>query len=318
MFSPAYITLYKSGELSKRVKLAREILSGCILCPRNCRINRNLSQSGFCRSGKDAKVYSTQAHFGEEPPISGRAGSGTIFFANCSLRCIFCQNYPFSQLGEGEIVSIEKLAGMMLDIKNKGCHNINLVSPTHFVPQILGALEIAVDKGLDLPLVYNTNGYESLSTLKLLQGIVDIYLPDLKYSDNRVAEKYSGASNYWEAAKEALREMYKQVGNLKTKQGVAYRGLIVRHLILPKGLSGTKEVLNFLAKEVSSSVHISLMRQYYPAFKAQGFPPLDRPITKEEYLEAKRYFQEAGLRNGWFQGGMGQDDIDRFAGENIL
>lgn len=317
MSYPAYLALYESGELKERIKKSFKILGRCSLCPRRCGVNRYLSKSGFCRSGRELLVYSSQVHLGEEPPISGTFGSGTIFFTNCNLRCVYCQNFPFSQLGQGELVTLEKLAEIMINLKKKGCHNINLVSSTHFLPQILESLNLAIAQGLDLPLVYNTNGYESLETLRLLEGIVDIYLPDLRYSQDEVAKKYSNVSDYWLVSQLAIKEMYRQVGNLQLQDGIARRGLIVRHLVLPENLAGTSMVMDFLAQEISRELQVSLMRQYYPAFQAKFYPPLARPITDEEYEEAKQDLIEAGIENGWFQEKPMPEETKKFAGENF-
>jgi len=317
MLYPTYINLYNSGELQRRVEQAFEILKDCNLCPRKCGVNRKLNRLGYCRAGQNLIVYSTYVHLGEEPPISGHSGSGTIFFSNCNLSCVYCQNFYFSQLGKGKSVSSEKLAELMLTLQNKGCHSINLVSPTHFIPQILQSLELAIAKGLDIPLVYNTNGYESISTLKILEGIIDIYLPDLRYSSEAVAQKYSDVNNYWKVSQLAIKEMYRQVGNLKLQDGIARQGLIVRHLILPEGLAGTQKIMNFLFNEISPFVHVSLMHQYYPTFKANEFPPLDRPINAREYEEAKLNLIKAGIKNGWLQEEFSPEDTKRFAGEYL-
>jgi putative pyruvate formate lyase activating enzyme len=235
-------------------------------------------------------------HFGEEAPLVGKNGSGTIFFTNCNLSCVFCQNYSISQLGEGDKVSKEELACMMLSLQNKGCHNINLVSPTHVVPQILEALEMAVKSGLRLPLVYNSGGYDSIETLKLLDGIVDIYMPDMKYSDERNAEKLSGVENYPSINRAAVKEMHRQVGDLQINEdGIAQRGLLVRHLVLPYGLAGTREVVNFLANEVSTDTYVNIMAQYHPCHKAFQFPSLSRRTSAGEFQEAVTLARQAGL-----------------------
>jgi len=241
-------------------------------------------------------VSSYGPHFGEESPLVGRNGSGTIFFTNCNLRCVFCQNYSISQLGEGDKVSKEELACMMLSLQDKGCHNINLVSPTHVVPQILEAFEMAVKSGLQLPLVYNSGGYDSIETLRLLEGIVDIYMPDMKYSDERNAEKLSGVENYPSINRAAVKEMHRQVGDLQINEdGIAQRGLLVRHLVLPHGLAGTKEVVNFLANEVSPDTYVNIMAQYHPCHKASQFPSLSRRISAGEFQEAVTLARQAGL-----------------------
>jgi putative pyruvate formate lyase activating enzyme len=242
-------------------------------------------------------VSSYGPHFGEEEPLVGKHGSGTIFFTNCNLNCVFCQNYSISQLGEGEEVSKEELASMMLSLQARGCHNINLVSPTHVVPQILEALEIAVEGGLFVPLVYNSGGYDSVETLQLLDGIVDIYMPDMKYDDEQIARELSGVPNYPEVNRAAVKEMHRQVGDLQiNKEGVAIRGLLVRHLVLPHGLAGTKGIMSFLSREISPDTYVNVMAQYHPCYKAFQIPKLERPISVIEYSEALSLAREAGLR----------------------
>ena len=272
------------------------MLEECHICPRRCGVNRLAGESGQCRVTNQVIVSSYGPHFGEESPLVGRYGSGTIFFTYCNLHCLFCQNYNISQLGEGSPVSKEELARMMLFLQAKGCHNINLVSPTHVVPYILDALELAVSKGLYLPLVYNSGGYDSLGTLKLLDGIVDIYMPDMKYSDAKIAEELSGVKDYPLINKAAVREMHRQVGDLQIdEQGVAQRGLLVRHLVLPNRLAGTKEVVRFLAQEVSSNTYLNIMAQYHPCYKAFDIPLLERPISRQEFQEALDWAQQQGL-----------------------
>lgn len=296
VFTAAYRRLGPE-ELRQRVAEAYRRLKSCDLCPRECGVNRLKGERGACRGGREALVSSYGPHFGEEAPLVGTHGSGTIFFAYCTLRCVFCQNYELSHLGEGEPVTPARLARMMLALELMGCHNINLVSPTHFVPQILAALLRAAAEGLNLPIVYNTGGYENLKTLKLLDGIIDIYMPDFKYSDPEIAAKYSGARDYPQVAKEALKEMQRQVGDLIFDQrGIALRGLLVRHLVLPENLAGTKEVVEFLAREVSPNCFINVMAQYYPAYRAREFPPLNRRITPAEYATAVKIARDAGLR----------------------
>jgi len=292
----AYLELRRSGELKERIKSARSLLQNCHLCPRHCSINRLEGEVGVCRTPYEVTVSSYGPHFGEEAPLVGRRGSGTIFFANCNLRCLFCQNYPISQLGEGEKASQEELAYMMLSLQAQGCHNINLVSPTHVVPQILEALEIAAKSGLRLPLVYNSGGYDSVETLNILDGIIDIYMPDMKYSDERVAKELSGIENYPSVNRAAVKEMRRQVGDLKIdEEGVAQRGLLVRHLVLPHGLAGTEEVVNFVSKEISPNTYINIMAQYHPCYKAYDIPGLARPISRAEFQEAVELAQQAGL-----------------------
>ena len=272
------------------------MLTECCVCPRHCGVNRPAGESGKCHITQEVMVSSYGPHFGEEAPLVGRHGSGTIFFTYCNLRCVFCQNYTISQLGEGSPVSREALAQMMLSLQEKGCHNINLVSPTHVVPYILEALELAVTMGLHLPLVYNSGGYDSVETLKLLDGIVDIYMPDMKYADAKTAEKLSGIQNYPEVNKAAVKEMHRQVGDLKIdKEGVAQRGLLIRHLVLPNGLAGTREVVRFLAREVSPHTYLNIMAQYHPGYKAFDVPPISRPVTQQEFSEAIELAHRHGL-----------------------
>jgi len=278
------------------VEPAREILRECRLCPRECRIDRLTGQKGKCQVTREVVVSSYGPHFGEEAPLVGGHGSGTIFFAHCNLKCVFCQNYTISQLGEGTEVISDELAGMMLSLQTQGCHNINLVSPTHVVPHILAALEIAVRKGLSVPLVYNTGGYDSLETLRLLDGIVDIYMPDMKYSDARIAEQLSGIKDYPGANQAAVKEMHRQVGDLQMdERGVAQRGLLVRHLVLPNRLAGTEEVVRFLAQEVSRDTYLNIMAQYHPCHKAFDLPRLSRRITDKEFSEAVDLAHRYGL-----------------------
>ncbi len=296
MKEAAYLELCHSGELKSRVERAEAILKSCQICPHGCRVNRLAGEVGKCRTASQAVVSSYNPHFGEEAPLVGSHGSGTIFFANCTLRCIFCQNYPISQLGEGEEVSKEELAEMMLLLQANGCHNINLVTPTHVVPQILQALEIAAAKGLSIPLVYNSGGYDLVETLKLLDGIIDIYMPDMKYSNEEIALQYSGIKDYPSINKAAVKEMHRQVGDLLiNEQGVATRGLLVRHLVLPHGLAGTAEVVRFLAKEVSPNTYVNIMAQYRPSHKAFQIPLLARPTTKQEFQEAIGLALQQGL-----------------------
>lgn len=292
----AYLSLYHSGELAERVETARSLLQDCRVCPRHCGVDRLNGELGECRTSAEIIISSYGPHFGEEAPLVGRNGSGTIFFTNCNLRCVFCQNYSISQLGEGEKVSKEELAYMMLSLQSKGCHNINLVSPTHVVPQILEALEIAVKSGLRLPLVYNSGGYDSVETLRLLDGIVDIYMPDMKYSDEKTAEKLSGVKNYPAINKAAVKEMHHQVGDLQIDEdGIAQRGLLVRHLVLPHGLAGTRGVVDFLANEVSSDTYVNIMAQYHPCYEAFQFPSLSRRTSAVEFREAVALARQAGL-----------------------
>ena len=283
-----------SGSLEKRAHRAYEILENCTLCPRGCGVNRLAEERGFCQVGARARVSNAGPHFGEEAPLVGRNGSGTIFFAGCNLGCLFCQNYDISHLVAGEEVSEAELAGQMLSLQRLGCHNINLVTPTHVVPQILGALAQARREGLDLPVVYNCGGYESVETIKLLEGVVQIYMPDFKYGDNAAGKRYSGVDDYFDRASEAIREMHRQVGDLiLDKEGIAQRGLLIRHLVLPEGLAGTERVMEFIAGKLSADSYVNVMAQYHPEFRAAEFPELNRRITHQEYQQAieiaKRY-----------------------------
>ncbi len=292
--------LYEKGELARRIKRGYEILEECSLCPRQCRVNRRQGEKGFCQAGRLPLVSSFGPHFGEEAPLVGRSGSGTIFLTRCHLACQFCQNYDISQLGQGEELSLEELANQMLSLQQKGCHNINFVSPTHFVPQIIAALSLALKGGLTIPLVYNCGGYESLETLHLLEGIIDIYMPDAKYSDADKAETYSQAPRYPQVMRAALKEMHRQVGDLiVNEEGIARRGLLVRHLILPYGLAGTREIMRFLAREISLHTYVNIMNQYRPCYRAHHHPLLARRITPDEYQEAIELALKEGLRRGF-------------------
>ncbi len=296
MFEPSYIKSYKSGELKKRIKQCYDILRECVLCPRNCKVNRLSEEIGFCKTGLLPKVSSYSPHFGEEAPLVGKYGSGTIFFTNCNLGCIFCQNWDISHNGEGKEISIETLAKMMLHLQDLGCHNINFVTPSHVVPFILSALEIAIEAGLIVPLVYNSGGYDSIYTLKLLNGIFDIYMPDFKFWESKYSEKYAKCSNYPKIAKLAIKEMHNQVGDLIIdKNGIAQKGLLIRHLVMPEKISGTKEIMNFIANEISKNSYVNIMDQYRPCFKANSFLEINRTITNREYYDAINYALQAGL-----------------------
>jgi putative pyruvate formate lyase activating enzyme len=298
---PSYLNL-NEAQFKERINQAYSYLLSCRLCPHQCGVNRKIGQTGFCRSTIQVQISSYNAHFGEEPPISGIHGSGTIFFTNCTLCCVYCQNYPISQLGHGNPISVSDLSRIMLDLQKQKCHNINFVTPTHFVPQIIEAIELSRSSGLHIPLVYNTSGYESIETLQLLDGIIDIYLPDAKYGDNVISEKYSRAENYFSVMKESIKEMYRQVGDLKIDQnGTAVSGLLVRHLVLPHNLAGTDKVLKWIAEKISKETYISLMAQYFPAFQASKYPALSRRINQGEYRKAREAFKRHGLTNGWIQ-----------------
>jgi|WetSurMetagenome_2_1015567.scaffolds.fasta_scaffold20027_2 putative pyruvate formate lyase activating enzyme len=307
---PSYQELYESGELARRVEELESRLKRCNLCPRQCFANRTAGERKFCRSGALPIVSNFCAHRGEEPVISGTRGSGTIFFGNCNMQCVYCQNYQISQSSDNQQneITCSELAEKMLYLQNElHCHNINLVSPTHFVPQIARAILEAIPKGLHLPLVYNTGGYDRVETIALLDGIIDIYLPDLRYASERWAMKYSFAPMYVKSARAAIKEMYRQVGNLIVDEDdIAIRGLIVRHLILPNNLAGSEETLTWLAEEISPNVTISIMSQYYPTHLSTGIPDLARKITTEEYSSVVDIVNKLSLENGWLQE-MGAD-----------
>jgi putative pyruvate formate lyase activating enzyme len=292
----AYLLL-RDEELAEKAREAEEILKSCRLCPRECGVDRTQGEEGFCGVLDRPFVSSWGPHHGEERPISGRRGSGTIFFSGCNLGCIFCQNWQISHGREGREFTHKALAGIMLDLQRTGCHNINLVTPTHQMPMILRSLSLAKDGGLRLPIVYNTGGYDSIEALEVLDGVVDIYMPDMKCSDPEAAERLSSAGDYPGAVRAALREMHRQVGDLVMDQrGIAQRGLLVRHLVLPGGLAGTGEVVRFIAGEISKNTYINIMDQYHPCFGAFDHPPLDRRITREEYTDALRAALNAGLK----------------------
>lgn len=292
----SYVELYKKGILEERVDEALRALEACELCPWACGVDRTAGEKGVCQTGRYAVVSSFGPHFGEERPLVGRRGSGTIFFASCNMRCLFCQNYDISHLRHGDEASPEELAKIMLGLQDAGCHNINFVTPSHVVAQVLEALVIAVRRGLRVPLVYNTGGYDSAEVLALLDGIVDIYMPDIKYADSEIGRRLSGVKGYPAVVRAAVMEMHRQVGDLAVdERGVAKRGLLVRHLVLPEGLAGTPEVMRFLADEISKDVYVNVMDQYYPCFKAHDEPPLDRRITGEEFRLAADAALAAGL-----------------------
>jgi putative pyruvate formate lyase activating enzyme len=296
-FQPAYLALAASGELAKRAETAYRHLEDCDLCARYCRVNRRKGIEGaVCRTGERAVVASSGAHHGEEDPLRGWAGSGTIFFSWCNLRCVFCQNWDISQRGVGREVEPRAIADMMLALQAQGCHNINFVSPSHAVAQIIAAVADAAARGLRLPLVYNTGGYDSPEALALLEGIVDIYMPDMKYGDSALARKYSKVRNYAEVNRAAVKEMHRQVGDLVLDEnGIARRGLLVRHLVMPHGIAGTEAVLAFLADEISTNTYLNLMDQYRPYHRAREFPEIAQPITRAEYREALAIAARHGL-----------------------
>jgi putative pyruvate formate lyase activating enzyme len=295
-WEPVYLETHRRGVLQAKIDAAYEVLSLCTLCPRNCRVDRHRGKLGVCRTGDRPVVSSYAPHFGEEDPLVGIHGSGTIFFTHCNLYCIFCQNYEISHGGEGEEVRVADLAAMMLILQKRGCHNINFVTPSHQVYQILAALPAAIAGGLNVPLVYNTGGYDALLTLRLLNGVVDIYMPDFKFWDSQVAKDLCQAEDYPAIARQAVKEMHRQVGDLvMDESGVARRGLLVRHLVLPDHLAGTREIMGFLAREVSPLTYVNVMGQYRPCGRAGEHPSLGRFLTGSEYEEAQDLAREAGL-----------------------
>jgi len=295
----AYEKLEKEGKLIQRVNQAYALFENCHLCPRRCGVNRKKRERGFCRAPMKVVVFSVHPHFGEEISLVGQHGSGTIFFSNCNLRCIFCQNWPISHEGQGKEYEDEELAEMMLKLQQIGCHNINLVTPTHVMPNILNATRMALKKGLRVPLVYNTSGYERLEILKILDGVVDIYMPDMKYMDPDQAAKYSaGASDYPELTKKAIIEMNRQVGVFHTdKQGIALRGVIIRHLVMPNRVAGTEKFVKWVAQALPKSTYVNIMPQYRVEYKAYEHPEIARGITVQEFLEAMEWAEKNGLTN---------------------
>jgi putative pyruvate formate lyase activating enzyme len=282
---PSYLKTWYSGELRKKIQTAWDLLASCSLCPRDCRVDRLIGEKGLCRQGSKAKVAKALPHFGEEPPISGSRGAGTVFFSGCALRCLYCQNHQISQEGMGEERTLEELACIFLDLQNQGCHNLDLVSPTPHLPFILSALELAVSQGFHLPIVYNTHGYLSETTLNLLEGIVDIYLPDMKYGEKKTGARFSQVEDYPQVNQAAVKQMFRQIGPLKVNdQGIGYRGLLVRHLILPADISNSLEILKALAS-ISFEIPISLMAQYRPCFKTHQIPEINRGLHSGEYEE---------------------------------
>ena len=297
---PLYLEKLTLLELQQRAKALHQLFEECRICPNECMANRSEGETGDCHSTDEVIISSVGPHFGEEPPLVGTHGSGTNFFTNCNLSCEFCQNYDISHLGIGEKVTIEDLARSMLKLQQRGCHNINFVTPTHFTAQIIDALILAVEKGLEIPVVYNCGGYESVETLKLLEDIVDIYMPDIKYSVDENALKYSGIKNYWDVVTKALKEMHRQVADLKiSKRGIAQRGMLIRHLVLPNDAAGSKKVIDFIADEISTDSHLNIMDQYRPSYNANKYEKLNRRITPSEYKEVIDYAFNKGLRGGF-------------------
>lgn len=299
-FVPSYIPLHEKGELAKRITSLLEILRSCRLCPRQCGVNRLEGEMGYCKARAPLRVSSVFPHFGEEAPLVGFHGSGTIFLTHCNLRCVFCQNYDISHQGAGEEVTPSVMAKAMVRLQDLGCHNINFVTPTHYVPQIVASLPEAIEKGLRLPIVYNCSGYESLEVIRLLDGIVDIYMPDAKFMDEAYSKRFCNAPDYPVVLKEVLKEMHRQVGELKLdSHGIAQRGVLVRHLVMPGGVASSKKVFEFVARELSVHTYVNIMDQYRPLYRADEFPEINRRITHSEYVEAAALAKEAGLYRGF-------------------
>ncbi len=297
-FEPCYLRAYESGALERKVEDALRLMADCTACPRDCHVNRLADEKAICRTGRYAVVSSYFAHFGEEDCLRGWNGSGTIFFSWCNLRCSFCQNYDISHLGEGRIITPQRLAAMMLDLQRQGCHNINFVTPEHVVPQILEAMPLAVAGGLRVPLVYNTSAYDSMESLRLMDGVVDVYMPDFKYWSAERAQRYLKARDYPDAARRVIKEMHRQVGDLVLdERGLARRGVMIRHLVMPGHLDETREILRWIAEEIGPNTYVNIMAQYHPAGKVSRelYPEINRRITREEYEAAVRYAHEVGL-----------------------
>jgi putative pyruvate formate lyase activating enzyme len=286
-FAPSYVDLFERGELGRRIRLLQEFLKECRLCPRECRVNRLDGEVGYCGAGSELTVSSAFPHFGEERPLVGDHGSGTIFLTYCNLRCIFCQNYDISHLGGGERITTLEMARAMVKLQEIGCHNINFVTPTHYAPQIVASLPKAIEMGLRLPIVYNCSGYESIEVIRLLDGIVDIYMPDIKYMDEKYSKRFSNAPDYPEVVKKVLKEMHRQVGDLTTNsEGIAERGLLIRHLVMPEEVASSEAVLKFISEEISVHSYVNIMAQYRPEYRASEYPEISRRITHKEFLEA--------------------------------
>ena len=293
----SYRNLWETKELHEKKAILWDRLSACDLCGHKCGVNRLLNQTGICRTLDKIKIASYGPHFGEESPLVGKYGSGAIFFSGCNLQCVFCQNWDISQMQQGRQISEHELAKIMLSLQKRGCHNINLVTPTHYVPQILSALIIACEKGLQIPIVYNCGGYESVEVLQTLHGVIDIYMPDVKYANTKYAFEFSGPKDYPDIMKTSLIEMHKQVGDLVIdKNGIARRGLIIRHLVLPNKLAGTSDIMEFIANKISKDSYINIMKQYHPRYRAYDYPLLNRCITSKEYKEAVQITLNAGLK----------------------
>jgi putative pyruvate formate lyase activating enzyme len=299
-YTPRYIELHETSEFKRRIDSLNEILAECSLCPRRCGANRIQGEFGYCKAGSELMISSVFPHFGEEAPLVGYRGSGTIFLTHCNLRCVFCQNYDISHLGRGEKTFPSQMASYMMRLQELGCHNINFVTPTHYVPQIVASLSEAIELGLKLPLVYNCSGYESLEVIKLLDGIIDIYMPDAKYAGEEPARRFSNAPDYPHVLKEVLKEMYRQVGDLQMDEDrIAERGLLIRHLVMPGNVGGTEALMKFIAEEISRDSYVNVMQQYRPEYKSCDYPELSRRITHGEYLDAVKMARRFGLHRGF-------------------
>jgi len=299
-FIPSYVGLYEKGELIRRIQLLKEFLSECRLCPRECRVDRLNGEKGICQAGSEPTISSAFPHFGEEPPLVGYQGSGTIFLTHCNLRCVFCQNYDISHLGNGERITSREMAQAMVRLQEMGCHNINFVTPTHYTPQIVASLSEAIERGLRLPIVYNCSGYESIEVIRLLEGVVDIYMPDVKFMDEKHSKQFSNAPDYPEVIKKVLREMHRQVGDLTIdSRGIAEKGLLIRHLVMPNGVASSETVLRFIAEEISVHSYVNIMDQYRPEYRAHEYPEINRRATHKEYMEAVQWAKRYQLHRGF-------------------
>jgi len=295
MHTPGYLKLYREGTLKVRIEQAVSALSACTLCPRECGADRIRGRPGFCKTGRKARVASFGPHFGEESPLVGSHGSGTIFFSSCNLLCTFCQNYDISHLAHGSEATPEELASMMVELADSGCHNINFVTPSHVIPQILEALPYAIEQGLKVPLVYNTGGYDKVESLKLLEGICDIYMPDFKFWDSAWSERYCRAPDYRDVALKAIKEMHAQVGDLVIEHGIAVKGLLLRHLVMPNGVAGTEEIMRFIAESISRHTYVNVMNQYRPCYTSVDDEIIGRSLTIGEFTRAVQAARTAGI-----------------------
>ncbi len=299
-FVPSYINLYEKGDLHRRVRALNEFLRECRLCPRECRVDRLSGVIGYCGAAAEMEISSAFPHFGEEPPLVGNRGSGTVFLTHCSLRCVFCQNYDITHMGRGDRYAPSEMAGIMVRLQEMGCHNINFVTPTHYAPQIVACLPEAIEIGLRLPIVYNCSGYESVEVIRLLEGVVDIYMPDIKFMDGGYSEKFCNAPDYPEVVKGVLKEMHSQVGDLSLdSDGIAERGLLIRHLVMPGGVASSEAVLRYIVEEISVYSYVNIMDQYRPEYRAGDHKEINRRITRKEYLEVVQIAKRLGLFRGF-------------------